>query len=241
MTTSKRRWVKWIIGSTVAFFALTALAHTPMGLSAIAWVTGSDGCPFGHDQKKPALTAAAAEDLRVQAISTAAREPGSRSGLARMTAPARPALGFELDKMRRVDVMAWTQQHSILCRTDRSGAGMRCDQVDGALLPSPIADIRGVLSFGFDTAERLVSVSYQTASRTPKARVLQIAGAAMASVERLGGRSTGDALEAPTFIRREARATYADYAATVVASNAGKRWMSMQTFQSIPKPTIAAR
>jgi hypothetical protein len=233
MKRSSKRWLSWIIGSTVAFFALTGLAHTSYGLRTIAWVTGSDGCPFGHDKQKPALTAAAAEDLRVQAITTAARstEP----------APARPALGFVLDSQHRADILAWTQAHSILCKTDRSGAGMRCDQVDGTSLPSPIADIRGVLAFGFDTADRLVSVSFQTASITPKARVLEVAGEAMAALEQLGARSTGDTLEGPRFIRRETRATFADYAATVIASNAGKRWMSMQTFQSIPKPAFAAR
>ncbi|MBA2545021.1 MAG: hypothetical protein H0V17_35590 [Deltaproteobacteria bacterium] len=235
MKRSSKRVVKWIVGSVVAFFALTAFAHTSVGLSAIAWVTGSDGCPFGHDQKTPALTAAAAEDLRVHAI-TRAEHPAAEP------APARPALGFVLDTTRRAEVLAWATQHSIACRTDRSGAGIRCDHVDGAWLPSPLADIRGVASFGFDTADRLVSVTFETASTTPKARVLEVAGEAMSTLEQqLGARSLGDSLAAPAFIRRETRVAYADYVATVVASNAGKRWMSMQTFQSIPKPALAAR
>jgi hypothetical protein len=138
-------------------------------------------------------------------------------------------------------VLAWTQRHSITCRADRSGAGLRCDHVDGAMLPSPLAGIRGVVSFGFDTADRLVSVTFQSSSTTPKDRVLEVAGVAMTRLEQLGATSSGDAITAPTFVRRETRATFSDYAATVIASNVGKRWMTMQTFQSIPKQTIAQR
>lgn len=221
--TKPRRWLRYLLGSVIALFALTALAHTKVGLGMIAFVTGSDGCPFGGAQ--PAMTVAAADQLRVDAIRTHVTE----------AAPARPALGFVLDATRRSDVVAWTLTHALRCRTDRSGAGVTCRGVEGETLPSPIAGVHGVLAFGFDTADRLVSVSFQTASTTPKARALEVAGIAMAQLEQLGATSTGDALDARSFVRRETRATYADYTATVVASNAGKRWVSIQTFQSIPK------
>lgn len=224
MKPKTKRLARWILGSVIGLFALTAFAHTKVGLEMIAFATGSSGCPFGGAQ--PAMTVAAADRLRIDAIRTRATE----------AAPSRPALGFELDTMRRSDVMAWTLAHTLGCRADRSGAGLTCRDIDGGTLPSPIAGVTGVLAFGFDADDRLVSVSFQTASTTQKTRVLEVAGEAMARLEQLGARSTGDPLDARSFVRRETRAAFTDYAATVVASNAGKRWVSMQLFQSIPKP-----
>ncbi len=242
------RRTRWALGSVVGLLAVTALAHTPVGLRAIAYVSGSEGCPFGHDQKQP-ITTAAIEQRRVDSVVRSRltwRDNAGESLGAATLAPARPALGFTLDTQKRADVLAWTQQHGLTCTENRASSGLRCDQVDGAMLPQPIAarpidDLRGVVSFGFDTADHLVSVSFQSASTTPKARVLEVAAKAMASLEPLGARSLGDELDAASFIRRETRALYSDYSATVVASNAGKRWMMMQTFQSMPRPSVASR
>jgi hypothetical protein len=219
-----RRWVTWTFVSMAAFAAFTVFAHTPQGLRAFAWLSGKDGCPLGHDQTKAPMTVA---DIEHRRIDRATRE---RTGFVRAAQPAtsRPALGFALDADRRGDVLAWTQRNSLSCTPNRAGSGLRCDHVDGAMLPSPIAGIRGVVSFGFDVEDRLISVAFQSASTTPKDRVLEVAATARSQLEQLGATTTGTAL------RRETRATFTDYAASVVATSVGTRWMTMQTFQSIP-------
>jgi hypothetical protein len=216
----RRRWVRLALGSIVAFVALTGLAHTSYGLRAIAWVTGSDGCPFGGG-KQP-LTAQRAEELRL-----------ARVARGESTAPARPALGFALDKDHRADVLAWAARHGVSCSEDKSHAGLRCVDVPGDALPAPVA-IRGVVMFGFAPDDRLVSVQHQSASATPRPEVAAVAGRAMAELEPLGRTQTiGDALDAERFVHRRTSLAFADYRADVVASNLGKRWTVIQTYQSI--------
>lgn len=225
---AKRRRIKWVIGAVAGAFALTALAHTPVGLQAIAFVTGSDGCPFGG-AKQP-MTASAAEELRVAKL-----ERGTT------TAPARPAHGFQLDADRRADIEAWIAKHDLACKTDRSGAGIRCEHVDTATLPEPIANLEAVISFGFDAGDRLVSLQLQSASTTTRARVLEVAGAAMTTLEQLGGAtSRGDELASPKFVHRSTRVAFRDYTASVIASNVGTRLMMSEMVQSIPTPAPVA-
>lgn len=219
----KRRWVRWLLGSAVAFFALTAFVHTKTGLRTIAWITGSDGCPFGG-AKEP-MSPQAAEQLRVAKL-----DRGTE------LAPSRPAHGFKLDVDRRADIAAWIAGHELSCITDKSKAGIRCEGVDAALLPDPIQDLEVVVSFGFDPGDRLVSLQVQSMSTTPRARVLAVAAEAMSSLEQLGGfASKGDELASPTFVHRTTAVTYRDYTAKVIASNLGKRLMVSETFQSIPR------
>ncbi len=210
----------------VVLTVLIGLAHTPSGLRAIAWVTGSEGCPFGGDGK--ALTATAVEKLRLDEL--------ARRGASKELAPARPALGFALDRDRRDEVVRWAAETGLRCDADRSGAGLRCQDVRLATLPSPSAvatTARGVISFGFDPAGALVSVQLQSATGTPHRVIAQLAGAAMAQLEAVqGGAVTGDALDSPTFVHRRARVVFADYYAEVTAANLGRHWMMIESYQS---------
>ena len=47
-------------------------------------------------------------------------------------APARPALGFELDKTQPKDVHAWAAKHGFTCKDERDGALLRCTNVPAA-------------------------------------------------------------------------------------------------------------
>lgn len=211
------------LGGLMALTALTGLAHTRTGLRAIAWVTGSDGCPFGGDKT---LTAAAAEELRVAEL--------AKHGGVAAPAPARPALGFSLDRDLRTDVLGWAAQHGLSCKADRSGAGVRCLDVAFSDLPSALpTGARGVVSFGFDTGDRLVSVQLQSATGTARPVLEQLAGPAMAALEELQpGSVTGDPLDAESFAIRRARVAFSDYHAEVMATSLGKRWTVVETYQS---------
>jgi hypothetical protein len=212
------------LGGLLALTALAALAHTPTGLATIAWVTGSEGCPFGGD--KPPITAQKAEELRVAALVS--------QGASTTAAPARPARGFTLDRDLRSDIARWASQHHLRCKGDRSGAGLRCLDVAFSDLPSALpTTVRGVVSFGFDAGDRLVSVQLQSATGTPTPALQQLAGAAMAQLEELAPAAiTGDALDAHGFAHRRVHVAFADYHGEVMASNLGKRWTVIETYQS---------
>jgi hypothetical protein len=221
----RSRRARIAIGAVFGLLALLVLAHTPPGLRAIGWVTGSDGCPFGGTGDE--LTASAAEQLRVAQL---AREPGGE-----IAAPSRPALGFALDRDRRGDVLAWAARHGVACRADRSGAGLRCIDVPGSALPAPLA-ITGIVAFGFDATDRLVSVQHQSASATPLELARTTARTALAKLANLGSVTTrGDSLEAARFVHQRASVRFADYRADVLASNVGVRWTVVQTYQTIPR------
>jgi hypothetical protein len=219
---------RWVIGSITGLLAVTAIAHTPVGLRAMAWVTGSDGCPFGG-AKQP-LTASRAEQLRVAKL-----DRGTQP------APAKPARGFVLDVERRADIEAWIAKQQLSCVADKSGAGIRCEHVDAIKLPVPIQDLEAVVSFGFDDANRLVSLQLQSATATPKARVLEVAGSAMSVLEGLGGTAKGDELAAPKFVHRTAKVAFSNYTASVIASNVGSHVMMSESYQSIPSNAVASR
>ena len=224
------------LGSLMALTALTGLAHTRTGLRAFAWVTGSEGCPFGEGE---ALTASAAEQLRLDVL---ARQAHSET-----PAPARPALGFRLDLDRREDIQRWAEAHGVQCRSDRSGAGLRCLYVAFADLPRAAqlgpsdaartearTGAHGVVSFGFQPDGHLVSVQLQSATGTARPVLQQLASTAMAAIEQLQpGAITGDALDSTSFVRRKAQAAFADYHAEVTATSLGKRWTLIETYQAI--------
>lgn len=225
----KRRWLRWTLGTVVGLFALTAFVHTKTGLRTIAWITGSDGCPFGG--AKPPMTADRAEQLRVAKLDR---------GTA--IAPARPAHGFRLDADRRADIEAWVAKHGLACKADTSTAGLRCEHVDARLLPESAGELEMVVSFGFDPSDHLVSLQLQSARETPKARVLEVASAAMMELEVLGNTvSKGDALSSPAFVHRSMKVAYRDYTASVIASNVGTHLMMSVSYQSIPADTVAVR
>jgi hypothetical protein len=221
------------LGSLLALTALTGLAHTRTGLRAIAWVTGSEGCPFGEGE---ALTAAAAEQLRLDALAKLDRS--------KSPAPARPALGFRLDLDRRQDVTRWAEAHGVQCKADRSGAGLRCLDVAFADLPraaqlepsdAAISEAHGVVSFGFQPDGHLVSVQLQSATGTARPVLQRLAGTAMDAIEQLQPGSatvSGDALDSTSFVRRKAQVAFADYYAEVTATSLGKRWTVVETYQS---------
>lgn len=238
-----RKLAIYAAGSLVALTALTGLAHTRAGLRALAWVTGSDGCPFGAGE---AMTAERAEALRAEAVATQVRAAQPAHA-----APARPALGFQLDRHQRGDVLRWAGAHGVSCASDRSGAGLRCLDVAFADLPSALAPAgataaRGVVSFGFQPDGHLVSVQLQSATGTARPVLTALATSAMGELEALSpGATRGDALDSERFVSRQARAVFSDYVAEVTATSLGQRWTLVQTYQSPgaapPAAPLAAR
>jgi len=83
-------------------------------------------------------------------------------------APARPALGFDLDKTTRADVDAWADRSHVSCREKREGL-VFCKNVPAAALAIPDAD--GPVSevhLGFDTKGLLKDVATMRMNSTPR-------------------------------------------------------------------------
>jgi hypothetical protein len=102
------------------------------------------GCPFGGGK----LTAAQAEIARHVAAGAA-----GGSG----TAPARPALGFLLDKTTLAEARSWAARSDVHCEEPRAGF-LRCTDVSPEALSLPVEEGPvGELALEFGASGRLVN------------------------------------------------------------------------------------
>jgi hypothetical protein len=136
-----RKKVLVAAGGLSALVASVGVAHMPFARGLLMrW----GGCPFGS------APLAEIEPARRAAIAT---ERGTTP------APARPALGFALDRTTRQDAQAWADQQHVACHDVREGL-VQCKDVPASALGLPEVDGPvGELSLGFDTRGRLVDVS----------------------------------------------------------------------------------
>lgn len=113
------------------------------------------GCPVGH------ASLAELEPARRAAVA-------SERGVA--DAPARPALGFDLDRTTAAQVRDWARDVGASCKDVREGL-VRCVDVPAAALGALDSDgPAGELYLGFDTTGRLVDVSAMRV-HVPQARI----------------------------------------------------------------------
>jgi hypothetical protein len=132
-----------IIVCTLAFgFASLGVLHMPF---ARGLLMRAGGCPVGHARL------AEIEPARLASLAAL------RGGLA--AAPARPALGFELDRTTPREARAWAERARVTCAEVREGL-VRCENVPARALGLPESDGPvGELYLGFNTRARLVDVS----------------------------------------------------------------------------------
>lgn len=144
---SKAKTVAKAAGAiTVAFVAFMLLVHSASGRRLLAPFYAAK-CPVGGQ-----VTGEQVEASRLE---------GAKLMLGTELAPARPALGFELDKTRPEDVRAWAQKHSVACAEERGGALFRCTRVKpSALTPAIDGPELSEVLFAFEPkAMTLVSVT----------------------------------------------------------------------------------
>jgi hypothetical protein len=132
-----------IVAASLALGVVSVGAlHMPFARALLMRAGG--GCPVGHaklSEIEPARRAAIAAER----------------GL--LPAPARPALGFELDRTTLPQARAWAESAHVACDDVREGL-LRCKGVPAAALGLPESDGPvGELYLGFDTRRRLVDVS----------------------------------------------------------------------------------
>jgi hypothetical protein len=196
--------------------AIGAVAFVAIGLLHTSWgkplLMKLGGCPVGK------ASAAEIEQVRMKAI---AETRGQES------APARPAIGWELDSATPEDVMAWAKAHGVTCTEKREGMFLSCKDVPVSAVgdrdsePGTIDDV----SFSFRPRDRaLVNVTV-TSYSLPAPLAASRATSAAARLEGTVGAPTTRAGDATTnHLSSGAYATasttwrFADYQAEVTAT-----------------------
>jgi hypothetical protein len=162
---------------------------------------------------------------RAHAIGAAAIR-GQATGLA----PARLALGFELDKMRRSDLAAWAATHQLTCKAISGNENLqRCTDVPAAAVAVQ-AGMAGVaameeITFEFQASGELVNI--QTLRRhlgvAEAARTVGQLERAVATTlgppSTVAGQPTVEHLSKGVLATYVAEHVFKDYRATVSATN----------------------
>jgi hypothetical protein len=129
-----------VLGVVATLVAGGGIMHLPFARGVLMRL---GGCPVGH------ASTTEIEPARNAAVAT---ERG------KVDAPARPALGFTLDKTTPEDARAWAAAAHVACNEVRGGL-LRCANVPAAALGVPQVDGEvSELFLGFDSHARLVDV-----------------------------------------------------------------------------------
>src|SRR4051812_3550887 len=103
-----KKVLRWSAGSLAVATVLITVMHIPPVSGWLGWNRHGGGpCPFGYS----------GGETRTAIKHT--RGPGS-------IAKARPALGWELGRANRADLLAWGYTHGSLCSTQHGGAELEC-------------------------------------------------------------------------------------------------------------------
>jgi len=147
--------------------AFVGFMHTKAGRPILMSLAGFAGCPMGK------ASAAEVEAVRRAAV---ASERGTAG------APARPALGFVLDRTTLSDVRKWAEQVGAGCTEERQGTLVKCSGVAATAIGRPSwENAMTELSFGFSTQGPLVSLTtlYSHRSADDTAKIATDAGATL--------------------------------------------------------------
>lgn len=203
------------IAALGAVLALGAL-HTPLGRP---WLARLAGCPLGR---------ADAHACQREAEGAVAMDRGPD------LAPARPALGFDLDRTTMTDVVAWAAKSSVACERVREGTLFKCTNVPGTALGGTDVDDL-TLAFRDDGTLWAVSawnVGVESAAATDRVRA--VTGALGATF----GKSSSsygaiDAIGGAPGSGFGAKFAYRDYVANVVATTSSRGVSIQQQYSSL--------
>lgn len=118
---------KALVGVAITVAAATGvigLLHTSVGKPLLA---KAGGCPANNAPPQ------GVEDAQKRAI---------RLTRGSAMAPARMALGFELDKTTLSDVQAWAKAHGVACKATREDTTLSCVDIPAEALPATFARAR---------------------------------------------------------------------------------------------------
>ncbi len=201
----------------VCLTAAIGLAHTPVGQRAWGQLSNK-ACPFGAGHRKLSRS-----DL------DAAYRRASQQVRGVQPAPTQFALGFDLVRTSRNDVLSWAKDHATACTSKIDGLGMDCQVGNFDAFPQSLfAAGGGTLMLRFDMSNRLRSVTAMQSVAAPEAAVASLTRV-ISRLEHLAGPPQAQRGELDSaYLRRGALTQiareyhFSDYAAEVSATHMGK-------------------
>ncbi len=195
----------------VAAFVPIGFLHTKPGHPLLMHLASRGGCPV----------AAKVTPEQIETARRASVAKGRGTGLA----PARPALGFVLDRTTLADAQAWASKNAVHCTEKRPGL-LRCADVPSTALGRP--ELEGIvedLALGFAPSGRLVNITTLRRGLQPRdaSRIAEDIAATLRS--ELGAPSHVEGRLDPDYLAGGALATstlqyrYSDYLADVATAN----------------------
>ena len=207
---------KWTIGLgylLAAAILLIGVLHLPMARPLLAL---AGACPVGR------ASASDIEDARRIAL---------RSLRGEGKAPARPALGFDLEQTTLDDVQVWARARAIGCDLSRESTLLVCRSVPAAALHATTQETIDEAAFVFRLRDRrLITVATLTSGAAANAAADSFAANAASLAASLGAAETrrvprpGWDGAGPIFVRYR----YADYIADVSAMRLPGRGIVMR-------------
>ena len=217
------RWALRIATGGILFTAIAGALHMPFARPLLRMLSPASVCPImrGSPEQIDRAHAVGAAAIRSTAVTAA---------------PSRPALGFELDKTRKSDMLAWAASHKVSCESIAGNDNLqRCGKVPASAVLQP--DAFGPLeevTFEFQKTGELVHV--QTMRRHLTAEVAAyIAGQLETNAAHVlgppstrGGAPTVAHLSHGLLSTYVATHTFTDYRSTVTATNLAETGMMVR-------------
>ena len=144
-------------GSLVALTGLVGVLHMPFARSVLMKV---GGCPIQR------LTPEQLEQVQNAAVARL-------TDLAAADAPARPALGFSLEKTTPDEVHAWIASKGLTCKDDMGGTLIVCPGLPAAAVGQQGPDLAS-LEFGFRTSPKVLRVVSTFRNHMSREQTLQL-------------------------------------------------------------------
>jgi hypothetical protein len=216
------------IGAAISALAV-GFAHTSVGRPLFGAVlrVAHGGCPFGYDR---ALSPAQRERAQLDFAISHRGERRARS---------RPALGFQLDRTTRDEVVAELAAHGIACAAGKGMSDLTCSGVPSQALPNASGPARN-LWFTFGVRQQLLSVV--ALSRASEVAIISETFIATRSalddqagaVTKTEGNSDPRALAAGALRQASAEFRFRDYYALTRATNLGQSFVLTEEYRSLP-------
>ncbi len=208
---TRARWIRvsiYVASSLAALTAAIGLLHTPLGRPLLARL--GVGCPV---QASP-------EDAERARLESARATQGTTAS------PARPALGFVLDKMTLADVEAWADRNHVDCDEQRSGTLLDCKDVPESALSGRIGSPINELELAFSPrTKRLVNIATTQYDLSSSSAAEQMTAVVAGLEDQLGkpthetGRPSSAYLAAAPMRIALVRYRFTNYQADVSATN----------------------
>ena len=206
------RWFRalsTVVATLTAFTVFVGLLHTRPGRVFWTQVLGG-GCPVGR--------ASAAEV-------EAGRREAARLVRGTQPAPARPALGFQLDRTQKREVDAWIVRQQLSCRERREGSLLVCSSVPAEAM-GRVGGVFDEVTLAFSpSTHALVNIAAMRYRLSPAQAVEQTRAlqtqlrAALGAPSRSAGALEAEALTAHAYATSTLSYEFSDFLAEVTATN----------------------